>query len=83
MNEALSFITPVHLALVPIIVGLTQVVKGIVKPISRWVPLLVLVISIALSALLGGTLFEVLISGLVIGLTACGAYSASTTVKNG
>lgn len=85
MLEALPFITPLHLALVPIVIGLTQAVKGFVET-SRWsrfIPLIAVGISIALCALIGGGPLAVIVGGLFVGLSACGLYSTSSTLKNG
>ena len=84
MTEALSFITPLHIAMIPIVVGLTGLVKGFTKPrTSRYVPLVALAIAILLSVLIGGSLLTIVVSGLVVGLSACGAYSGTSAVKNG
>lgn len=83
--EVFSFITPQHLALVPIVVGLTQAIKGFLETAkwNRFIPIIAIVLSIALAALLGGGLLVVILSGLFVGLSACGLYSAGATLKNG
>lgn len=83
--EALSFITPGHLALVPVVVGLVQGVKGFIETdrSSRWVPVAAIAIGVGLSALIGGGLVPIVVGGIVVGLSACGLYSASATIKNG
>lgn len=85
MLEALPFITPAHIAFVPIVIALTQVFKGFVESPkwNRFIPLVAIVVSIGLCAILGGGLLPVIVGGIVVGLTACGMYSASATIKNG
>lgn len=83
--EVLSFITPAHLALVPIVMGLTQAIKGFLET-DKWnrlIPVIAIILGILLSAILGGGLLPVVVGGIVVGLTACGMYSAGSTIKNG
>lgn len=83
--EALSFITPAHIAMVPVVIGLTQAVKNFFET-DRWnrfIPLFAIAIGIALSSIIGGGIIPVTVGGIIIGLSACGMYSTGSTLKNG
>ena len=67
--------------LVAVIVGITQVLKLVGVP-TRFAPLTALVVGVALNFLfkvVGVEWGQVLFTGLVAGLTACGAWSATKT----
>ena len=84
--EELSFITAQHAALVPLVVGLTEVVKNFInlQKYNKFIPLIAIVIGILLSILVTpATIFTIIGSGIFIGLTASGLYSAGSTIKNG
>lgn len=74
-------ITPAFLALVPIVVGLVEIVKGVGLP-ARFAGLASLLLGIGGAFLIGGAISEVVLGGLVVGLTASGLYSAGrSTLK--
>lgn len=84
-TTVLTFITAAHLAMVPVTIGLTGVLKVAFKNTdsSRWVPFAAIVIGVGLSILIGGGVVPVIVGGIVVGLMACGLYSTSSTIKNG
>lgn len=80
--ELLTFITPLHLALIPITVGLVEVVKRGGLPV-RYAPVVAVVFGVAGSFSIGGAITEVILGGIVVGLSAAGLYSGTSAVKNG
>lgn len=80
--EALTFITAVHLAMIPVTVGVVGAIKSIKWFNTSYSPLAALVVGIGLAALLGGPIQVIVIAGLVIGLSACGLYSGVSSIKN-
>lgn len=73
-------ITPTMIALIAIVVGLTQVVKAFVSD-ARFYPLISLVLAVAASFLLPqATIGATILAGLVMGLSASGLYSGTKTV---
>ena len=74
------------LVLGAIVVGITQILKGLV-PKAALVPVLALIVGIGIS-ILGGEYINVvgikeqIITGLVLGLSAVGMYSAGATINN-
>lgn len=85
MNEALTaftFLTPVHLALVPIVIGLVEAIKKVGLP-DRWAPIVSIALGLGGAWLIGGTALAIVLSGLVIGLSASGLYSGTSAVRNG
>jgi len=68
--------------LVPIIVGISQVVKNTGFP-SKFIPLLNLVLGIGLTFLSfdGLAWHEQVIQGLMVGLSACGIYDQSKSLQ--
>lgn len=85
MLESLPFITPAHIAFVPVVVGITQLFKGVIQSqnLNRFIPIIAIIISIGLCSTLGGGIFPIVIGGVSVGLAACGMYSAGSTIKNG
>lgn len=77
-------ISPLALALIPVVVGLTAIAKGFVS--TRWyaVTAVIIAIQVTLLAFASGLLAianvgTAIIIGIVIGLSACGLYSGSAT----
>jgi len=69
--------------LAAIVLGLVEVVKRCGMP-TKFVPLLAVIIGIGLSILiLVGGWGEMIISGIVIGLTAVGLFSGASNVYKG
>lgn len=84
MIEALSFITPVHVAFVPIVVGIVSALRALtLADTSRFAPIASIVIGVGLSALIGGGAMDVIVGGLFIGLSASGLYSGTSAVIRG
>lgn len=69
-------ISNTFLVLVPVVIGLVQVAKTIGLPI-RFSGLAAIVLGIGGAFLLGGTLTETILSGIIVGLSAAGLYSAT------
>lgn len=75
MDTTITFLTAQHLGLIPVIVALVTVAKATGLP-TRIASLTSLVLGLALSFLIpAATLPLTILAGLVIGLTASGAYS--------
>lgn len=73
-------ITPVMVALIAVVVGITQVIKPFVSD-QRWYPIISLVLGVAASFLVPQvSVATTILAGLVMGLSASGAYSATKTV---
>lgn len=72
----------VGMGLVPVVVGLTSIVKIYVD--SKWAPLVSLAFSVALAWVVPDTAVagSVLLGGVMIGLAACGLYSGVKTLTN-
>lgn len=75
-------VNPVLLGSIPVIVGVVQVIKNLGLPI-RLVPLSAIILGIIVSAFLGGTLFSIVMSGLIVGLSSAGLYSGGKTTISG
>lgn len=82
MLDTLTFITPMHLAMIPITVGVVGVFKNFSWFDSRVSPLVALIAGVILCALIGGPVTTVVIAGLVVGLSASGLYSGTASVKD-
>lgn len=62
------------LVLVPVVLGVVEAIKR-VGMASRYAPLASLVLGVAGAYLIGGALNEVVIQGLIAGLSAAGLWS--------
>lgn len=71
--------SPQALALIPLVVGLVEVVKNVGIP-ERFAPLASLVIGVALAFFVFPTLPMVILGGIAIGLMASGLYSGVRTM---
>lgn len=72
----------VHLAMIPVTVGVVgafKLIRGFKRSYSA---VFALAIGVLLSALYGGGVYEVVVGGLVVGLSAAGLYSGTSAVKN-
>jgi len=69
-------------ALVPVIVGISQVVKNTGFP-SKFIPVLNLLLGIGLTFLSFDSLVwhEQILQGLMVGLSACGIYDQSKSLQ--
>ena len=72
--ENLFEFSPLIIAIVPIIVGLVQVVKGVGIP-SKYAPLVSIAFGIGLVALTGVVWQAFVVQGIIAGLAASGLYS--------
>lgn len=71
-------VTYLGIALVPLIVGLVEVVKRAVGLPASLAPLVAVAIGLALAYLVGeGSVAERVVTGLALGLSAVGLYSSS------
>ena len=73
MENLLSF-SPLVVAIVPVVLGLVEVLKQMGLP-SRYSPLTGIVFGIGISWILGSAWPLFVTQGLLIGLAASGAYS--------
>lgn len=64
--ELLSYIMDNALILIPVLLVLGQIVKGIQKIPDKWIPLLLLPIGIAGALALGGLSFDSAIQGVLV-----------------
>lgn len=62
--------------LVPVVVGVIEACKMAGLP-SRWAPILSILLGIGGAGFLGGDLQDIVIQGMVVGLSASGLYSAT------
>ncbi len=72
-------ITAGFLILVPVVLGVVQVIKMSGLPV-RWAPLLSLILGIGGAFLIGGaTHSQEILQGIIVGLAACGLWSGAST----
>ena len=83
MLETLAFITPTHLAMVPIVIGVVSMFKNFTWFNSAYSPVAALVLGVGAAALIGGAPIVVIVAGVVIGLSASGLYSGTAAVIKG
>lgn len=70
--------------LIPITIGLVEVIKREFKPNKKLVPLISLVVAVCLSLFFNGLSKQAFAYGVFIGLSASGLYSGvKTQIKNG
>lgn len=83
MENVLTFATALQMALVPLVIALAGLVKLIKGFNTSYTPIVAIVLGIALSLVLPGmTVLTVVLGGIIVGLTACGLYSATSSIKN-
>ena len=75
-------ITTPFLVLIPVVVGVAQVVKISGLP-TQWIPLTSLVLGVIGAFLIGGWVFSgtVVIQGIIAGLSAAGLWSGVKTTS--
>lgn len=74
-------LSPAIVALVPVVMGITTVLKNFID--SRYSPIVALALGVAGSFLFpGATLAATIVSGIVVGLTASGVYSGVKSVAS-
>lgn len=85
MPETLIDISPAIVVIVPVVIGLSQVVKQFVaESMLRFVPLFVLAVSVGGAFLVTDTTWQsTVIQGLAVGLMSIGAFSGSRAVAQG
>lgn len=77
----IQIVSASFLALIPVVIGVVAVVRK-VGLARRYAPLASIVIGILGCSLLGGSWTEVILAGVIVGLSASGLYSGTkTTVK--
>lgn len=75
----MEILTAANLALVPVVIGVTQVFKGFVA--ERFAPIVSLVLGVAASFVFPAvTVAQTVLAGIVVGLSASGLYSGTKTV---
>ena len=68
--------SPLIVAIIPVVVGLVAVVKGLGLP-TRFSPLGAILFGIGLVALTGATVPAMIVQGIIVGLAASGLYSGT------
>jgi hypothetical protein len=66
------------LALIPVVVGLVHVVRKVGLS-TKYAPVVSLAFGVVCAYLVGGSATTVIISGIVVGLSASGLYSGTKT----
>ena len=80
MTDTITLVTPVMLMLVPVVVGVTELVKRAGFFSAKLHPLVSLVLGVASAFLMPAeTVQMTIIGGVVVGLMASGLYSATKT----
>ena len=72
-------ITGEFLALIPVVVGIVQVLKTTKFLAQRFVPLASLVVGVLLAVALGGFDVNALLQGIIVAFSACGLWSGGKT----
>ena len=77
----MDFIIPLQLALIPILVGVNQVLKTLGIP-KRFVPITSILLGVGISFIVPGvaTTFVAVVGGAVIGLSAVGLFSGTRAI---
>lgn len=77
-------ISAAFIGLVPVVIALVQIAKKYKYISARFIPLLAIVLSIGGVQLLStGTAQEIIIQGILVGLSSIGLFSASRTTIQG
>lgn len=80
MDASIVSLSAVSLALVPVVMALTQVVKAFVLD-ARWSPIVSLVLGVAAAFFVPAASLQLtVLQGVLIGLTASGLFSGIKTV---
>lgn len=74
--------SPVLFALVPVTIGLVEVVKVTGLP-DRFAPISSILIGVALGILVLPTLIDAILGGVIVGLSASGLYSGTRALVRG
>ena len=83
MEQSIVELSGMGLTLVPVVVALTSIIKAWVSD-NRLAPVVSIVLGVAGSVfLIPAELTTSIITGIIIGLTASGAYSGAKTVVAG
>lgn len=74
----MDFIIPLQLALIPILIGINEVIKVLGLP-KKFIPIASIILGIGISFIIPGavTLFVAVVGGAVVGLSAVGLYSST------
>lgn len=72
----IAIVSASFLALIPVVIGIVEVVKRVGLK-AKYAPILSLVVGIGLAALIGGGWSEVILGGVIVGLSASGLYSGT------
>jgi len=72
----MEIVSTSFLALIPVVVGLVQVAKKIGLR-GKYAPIVAILFGIGGSFLLGGSWTEVILAGVIVGLSSSGLYSGT------
>lgn len=79
MSEQIVTLSAVSIALIPIVLALTQIVKSFLND-TRYVPVVSIVLGVLFSlAVPSSTIFYTVLQGVLIGLSASGLFSGFKT----
>lgn len=81
MQEYLQF-SPAVLAVIPLVVGLVSVAKGLGLP-GKWAPVASIALGIGLMTIAGGVWQAFVLQGIIAGLAASGLWSGTKAIKEG
>lgn len=80
MNPITLDISALSVAMIPVVVGLSAIARGLNLP-ERFSPLTDIIFGIGLVTLVGGTVWQGdIVQGIIIGLSAAGLYNGSKVV---
>lgn len=84
MDLSTAFVSTQQLLLVPVVIGVTAVLKQtfVTGTTNRWTPIVALVLGVAGAFLLPSeTLQTTILAGIVVGCSAAGVYSGAKTLN--
>lgn len=79
MEPMVFVMSPTVLTVIPVIIALVQVAKGLGLA-SKWAPVLAILLGVGLLALVELSLPVTIIGGILAGLSASGLYSGTKSV---
>ena len=80
--ETIFEFSPLIVAIVPVVLGLVQVAKGMGIP-SRYAPVASIVLGVALMLITGAVWQAAVVQGIIAGLAASGLWSGSKSTFEG
>lgn len=86
IDTTIVLVTASQLLLVPVVIGASGLVKIIQGFNTAYTPFVAVALGIGFSALLLTAMpinvLQIVVGGLIVGLTACGLYSGTSSVRN-